>query len=196
MGADESMLWCVRVQGMCVCMCVRVQVSHRRSGNTQWKAKSAGLFGKGQTLVVETTRAVRKVRPLAQPHTYAPVPPHTHRCCDCVCVCVRVCRYEVDMHVYPLMCVRLCVCLCVCVCVCVCVCTHMQGEELTMDYAPGKLDSSVLLDYGVIDSQQLQVHTHTHRHAHAHTHIRVTVAASHMEAPLGRAHGSTSALVT
>jgi hypothetical protein len=38
-----------------------VQLSHRRQGNTAWKAKSAGFLGRGQSLVVEATRAIRKV---------------------------------------------------------------------------------------------------------------------------------------
>ena len=28
----------------------------------------------------------------------------------------------------------------------------LQGEELSMDYAPDKLDNMVLLDYGVLDT--------------------------------------------
>jgi len=61
------------------------EVAHRRAGNMAWKGKAAGFFGKGRSLVVEATRAVRK------------------------------------------------------------------GEALSMDYAPGKLDNAVLLDYGVMD---------------------------------------------
>jgi hypothetical protein len=56
-----------------------------------WRAKQQGLFGRGQSLVVEATRAIRK------------------------------------------------------------------GEELSMDYGPGKLDSGLLLDYGVLDTTWPQV---------------------------------------
>jgi [ribulose-bisphosphate carboxylase]-lysine N-methyltransferase len=37
-----------------------VQLPHRRYANAAWKLKSAGLFGKGKVLAVETMRAVRK----------------------------------------------------------------------------------------------------------------------------------------
>jgi len=67
------------------------QLPHRRTANCAWRAKQAGLFGKGQQLVVEATRAIRK------------------------------------------------------------------GEELTMDFGPGKLDAAVLLDYGVLDAEYTQV---------------------------------------
>ncbi|KIZ00282.1 rubisco large subunit N-methyltransferase [Monoraphidium neglectum] len=62
------------------------QLPHRRAANCVWRAKQQGLFGRGQSLVVEATRAIRK------------------------------------------------------------------GEELSMDYGPGKLDSGLLLDYGVLDT--------------------------------------------
>lgn len=49
---------------------LHLQIPHRRSANTAWKLKSAGLFGKGKVLTVETTRAVRKGEALAM--DYAP----------------------------------------------------------------------------------------------------------------------------
>lgn len=39
---------------------LHLQLPHSRSANAAWKVKSAGLFGKGQVLAVEATRAVRK----------------------------------------------------------------------------------------------------------------------------------------
>ncbi len=32
-----------------------------------------------------------------------------------------------------------------------------KGEELVMDYAPGKLDAAVLLDHGAVDADWAQV---------------------------------------
>jgi hypothetical protein len=34
---------------------------------------------------------------------------------------------------------------------------HLQGEELSMDYAPEKLDGGVLLDYGCLDKTSPRV---------------------------------------
>ncbi|KAJ9508943.1 hypothetical protein QJQ45_028268 [Haematococcus lacustris] len=69
-----------------ICRSACLQVSHRRDGNTRWRVKSSGLFGRGQQLVVEASRPIKK------------------------------------------------------------------GEELSMDYAPDKLDNSVLLDFGCLDT--------------------------------------------
>ncbi|KAJ9510391.1 hypothetical protein QJQ45_015861 [Haematococcus lacustris] len=69
-----------------ICRSACLQVSHRRDGNTRWRVKSTGLFGRGQQLVVEASRPIKK------------------------------------------------------------------GEELSMDYAPDKLDNSVLLDFGCLDT--------------------------------------------
>ncbi|GIL50360.1 hypothetical protein Vafri_6588 [Volvox africanus] len=65
-------------------------VSHRRSANSKLAVRSAGLFGRGQVLVLEATRPIRK------------------------------------------------------------------GEPLSVDYSPGKLDGTVLLDYGVVDATSPQ----------------------------------------
>ena len=81
---------CVRIHPVCCAVCM--QVAHRRVGNVAWKPRSAGLFGRGQSLAVEATRPIRK------------------------------------------------------------------GEQLAMDYAAGKPDGGVLLDYGVLDPVVPQVH--------------------------------------
>lgn len=77
-----------------------MQLAHRRGGNAQWKVKGAGLFGKGKTLSVEASKAIRKVR---------------GACLACVCVCVW-CVYQ---YVYV-----------VCACVCVCVCTPCPAPAI------------------------------------------------------------------
>ncbi|EFJ49228.1 Rubisco large subunit N-methyltransferase [Volvox carteri f. nagariensis] len=40
-------------------------VSHRRAANSKLSVRSAGLFGRGQVLVLEATRAIRKGEPLS-----------------------------------------------------------------------------------------------------------------------------------
>lgn len=69
----------------------RVQVQHKRNANAKWAVRGAGLFGKGQVLALEATRAVRR------------------------------------------------------------------GEPLAMDFGPDVLDSTVLLDRGVVDERQPKV---------------------------------------
>jgi hypothetical protein len=71
-----------------------LQVPHKRGGNTVWKVKSSGVFGRSQVLSVESTKALRK------------------------------------------------------------------GEALSMDYGPGKLDNTLLLDHGVLDTASAKVRRH------------------------------------
>jgi [ribulose-bisphosphate carboxylase]-lysine N-methyltransferase len=66
-------------------------VPHKRGGNTVWKVKSSGVFGRSQVLSVESTKALRK------------------------------------------------------------------GEALSMDYGPDKLDNTLLLDHGVLDTATAKV---------------------------------------
>lgn len=71
-----------------------LQVPHKRGGNTVWKVKSSGVFGRSQVLSVESTKALRK------------------------------------------------------------------GEALSMDYGPFKLDNTLLLDHGVLDTASAKVRRH------------------------------------
>lgn len=50
----------VGVSHPCAPACFRacMQVSHSRNANVMWQLKSAGLFGRGQTLALEVVRCV------------------------------------------------------------------------------------------------------------------------------------------
>ena len=67
------------------------QLPHSRRGNSSWRVKSSGVFGRGQSCVVEALKPLRK------------------------------------------------------------------GEALLMDYGPDKLDNTLLLDYGVLDTNNAKV---------------------------------------